>query len=650
MKITTVRRISQGFFFIITIWFCLVTAPGIEWWQLRGWPVNWIIQLDPLSGIGTLLATHSIHSGLIWGLATIIITIIIGRFFCGWLCPFGTLHQFTGYIANRKKPPAKKAEDNQYRSAQNLKYIVLIFLLSAALSDLVIFLSGFSKNQPVMFWGFMAVFIFFLIILSFFKIVSKPKNVIISVIAASVFLTLLSMLPQTSRIMSSSLQTGLLDPIPLFYRSVNLILIPLMDGSFFKLSHSMRFYHGTFIIGAIFFTTVFMNLYIPRFYCRFICPLGALFGLFGHYAIWRIGKTEDKCPDCLLCENNCEGACKPSSKIRTSECVLCMNCLHVCPHDLVGYKTSASASGEITSPDFTKRRLVTSVVSGIITIPMIRLNGNILKAKSPELIRPPGALEETGFLARCIKCGQCMKICPTNVIQPAMAEAGIEGFLSPVLDFTTGTSGCQLNCVACGHICPTSAIRPLSFDEKTVKNKFTPKGPVRIGTAFVDVGRCLPWAMEKPCIVCQENCPVSPKAILTKETFAAIGGRLTVSNSDSVTFELENAVFKPGFFSTGDYFFKVQGKDDKMRSIIKNSEKTLTISPAVPWETKPVNGNTGEIYIRLQKPYIDPVRCIGCGVCEHECPVRTKRAIRVTSDNESRNRLAAISLLYRGGI
>ncbi|MBU4009986.1 MAG: 4Fe-4S binding protein, partial [Proteobacteria bacterium] len=77
---------------------------------------------------------------------------------------------------------------------------------------------------------------------------------------------------------------------------------------------------------------------------------------------------------------------------------------------------------------------------------------------------------------------------------------------------------------------------------------------------------------------------------------------------------------------------------------------TLTISPAVPWETKPVNGNTGEIYIRLQKPYIDPVRCIGCGVCEHECPVRTKRAIRVTSDNESRNRLAAISLLYRGGI
>ncbi|MBU1052264.1 MAG: 4Fe-4S binding protein [Proteobacteria bacterium] len=644
MKITTVRRISQGFFFIITIWFCIVTAPGVEWWQLRGWPVNWIIQLDPLSAIGTLLATHSIHSGLIWGFATVIITIIIGRFFCGWLCPFGTLHQFTGYIANRKKSAAKKAEYNKYRSAQNLKYIFLIFLLSAALSDLLIYISGFSSERPVIFLSFIAAIIFLLIIFSFFKIISKPKNVLISVIAASVLLVFLSMLPKTSRILISSLQTGLLDPIPLFYRSVNLVLIPLMDGTFFKLSHSTRFYNGAFFIGAVFFTAVFMNLYIPRFYCRFICPLGALFGLLSRYSIWRIGKSEDKCPDCLLCEHNCEGACTPSSKIRNSECVLCMNCLHVCPHDLIGYKTSASASGEITSPDLTKRKLVTSFVSGVMAIPMLRLSGNAVKANNPELIRPPGALEETGFLARCIKCGQCMKICPTNVIQPALTEAGIEGFWSPTLDFTIGTSGCQLNCVACSNICPTSAIRPLSPDEKVGKNKFASKGPVRIGTAFVDMGRCLPWAMEKPCIVCQENCPVSPKAILTKEAFALVGKQLEVSISDSLNLEFANSNFNPGSFSTGDYFCKVPGKDDKIRLIIKNTEKSVSISTANPWVQKPVYGSIAEIYIRLQKPYIDPMRCIGCGVCEHECPVRTKRAIRVTSDNESRNPMANIIL------
>ena len=147
MKITTARRISQAFFFIITVWFCAVTAPGIEWWQLRGWPVNWIIQLDPLAGLGALLATHSINSGLIWGLVTIVLTILLGRFFCGWLCPFGTLHQFTGYVANRGKTTARKAENNRYKSAQNLKYVFLIFLLTAAMPDLIIFISGCLKTR-----------------------------------------------------------------------------------------------------------------------------------------------------------------------------------------------------------------------------------------------------------------------------------------------------------------------------------------------------------------------------------------------------------------------------------------------------------------------------------------------------------------------
>ncbi len=642
MKITTARRISQAFFFIITVWFCAVTAAGTEWWQLRGWPVNWIIELDPLAGLGILLATHSIYSGLIWSLVTVVLTIIFGRFFCGWLCPFGTLHQFTGYVANRKKSPVLKAGQNRYKSAQNLKYFFLIFLLTAAMPDLLIYISGFSEDKPVIFWVFTAIVIILLILLSILVIFSKPKNIIISFILASVFIALLPTLPQTSRILSSSLQTGLLDPIPLFYRSVNLIFIPISDGTFFRLSPSPRFYEGSFLIGAIFLSAVLLNLYIPRFYCRFICPLGALFGLLGRYAIWRIGKSEDKCPDCLLCEKDCEGACTPSSKIRTGECVLCMNCLHSCPHDLTGYRTQVSASGETVSPDLTKRRLAATLLTGILAVPVIRLNGSAVKTQSPQLIRPPGALDEPGFLSRCIKCGQCMKICPTNIIQPAISEAGIEGFLSPVLDFSIGTSGCQLNCIACGHICPTSAIRPLSLDEKTGKNKFAPAGPVKIGTAFVDKGRCLPWAMDKPCIVCQENCPVSPKAISTSGSFGLFAGSLVVKNSGLHDIEFKEAGFKPGLLSTGDYFYRAQGKDNKLRLIIRNSEKMITVSPSLPLKPAPQSGSLAEIHIRLQKPFVDPAKCTGCGVCEHECPVRSIRAIRVTSDNESRSKTAAM--------
>ena len=213
-----------------------------------------------------------------------------------------------------KNPRCLKTEKNRYKNAQNLKYILPIFLLSAAMSDLLTYVSGFSKNRPILFWSLAAAFIAFLILLSLFEIMSKPKNIIISSLFIFVFIGFLSMLPQNSRILSSSLQTGLLDPIPLFYRSVNLIIIPLMDGSFFSLSPAPRFYDGTFLIGAIFLSAVLLNLYIPRFYCRFICPLGALFGLLGRFAIWRIGKSEDKCSNCLICEKDCEGACRAFGK------------------------------------------------------------------------------------------------------------------------------------------------------------------------------------------------------------------------------------------------------------------------------------------------------------------------------------------------
>ena len=58
MRITTVRRISQIFFGFLFFWFCVVMTLGENWWQLRGWPVNWLMQLDPMVGLDTLLASR----------------------------------------------------------------------------------------------------------------------------------------------------------------------------------------------------------------------------------------------------------------------------------------------------------------------------------------------------------------------------------------------------------------------------------------------------------------------------------------------------------------------------------------------------------------------------------------------------------------
>ena len=271
---------------------------------------------------------------------------------------------------------------------------------------------------------------------------------------------------------------------------------------------------------------------------------------------------------------------------------------------------------------------------------MLGVSGVLGPGWNPAVVRPPGALPEKEFLSRCIKCGQCMRICPTNVIHPAGLEGGLEALWTPALNFRIGTSGCQFNCIACGNLCPTAAIRPISLDERLGRNSFADRGPIKIGTAFIDRGRCLPWAMERPCIVCQENCPVSPKAITTREAYESIdaGSKLVVAKADESYIEFLTAALKPDKYNTGDYYCAVlPASDEGLRRIAGNWERGLKVDDQYPLDPPPPAGSIVEIRIRLQRPYVDPVRCIGCGVCEHECPIPGKRAIRVTADGESRD-------------
>ncbi len=579
------------------VWFCVVSTVGEKWWQLRGWPVNWFLQLDPLVAIGTILTTHTLYRPLLWALATVSLTIIFGRFFCGWVCPFGSVHHFVGFLGNRKKSLSQKIQLNKYKKAQRIKYFILILFL------------------------FMAAF---------------P--------------------PLRRQGLGASLQTGLLDPISLVTRSFNLVLLPIADGPANLLSVSGRFYEGAWLILAIFFTAVLLNLAIPRFYCRFICPLGALFAILGRFAIWRIGKRRSECVDCELCERNCEGGCEPAGNIRISECVLCFNCRQDCKENIIGYQTKPSLAGEVTNPDISRRGFMLSLVSGIFAVPAVRLSGKLGSNWAPNVIRPPGALLEEEFLKRCVKCGECMRVCPTNVIQPAGVEGGLESLWTPVLNNRIGSSGCQLNCTACGQICPTSAIRPITLSEKLGCDEFAQAGPIKIGTAFVDRSACLPWAMDKPCIVCEENCPVSPKAIYTREYFSTVrDGNLTVKKvvDDIIETVEENLV--SGKFATGDYYCAVEGnerrkpqQDAKVPDVCENrevftwriaanTENTIVILADRQLEKIPAAGSKIEVQIRLQRPYVDIEKCTGCGICEHECPVSGRRAIRVSAEGETRS-------------
>lgn len=553
------------------LWFCVVTTIGDKFWQIRNWPVSWILQIDPLVAIGTVLSTHKFYFPLHCGLGIIIVTIIFGRFFCGWFCPFGAIHQFVGYIGNRKKTTPQKILLNKYRKASSIKYFVLVFFLSAA---------------------------------------AFPS-------------------------LAASLQTGLLDPIPLVTRSFQLVLLPIFDRGTYLTSVNVRYYEYGWLIFAVFAAAVLLNLVIPRFYCRFICPLGAFLGIISRFSIWRIGKTRSECINCKMCEKSCEGGCEPAGNIRISECVLCFNCRDNCGHELIAYQTVPSLAGEITNPDISRRGFMISLASGVLAIPAVRLSGKLAGNWYHGVIRPPGALAEEEFLKRCIKCGQCMRICPTNVIQPGGIDGGLENLWTPVLNNRIGSSGCQLNCVACGQICPTSAIRPISLSEKLGTGEFAEAGPIKLGTAFIDRGRCLPWAMDKPCIVCEENCPVSPKAIYTQEYFNTVrDGILTVKKVSGNTIEtIEDLPLEK--LADGDYYCAING--DERRKITANTKNSIEIFSDKPFEKIPPAGSKIEVQVRLQRPYVDIEKCIGCGVCEHECPVSGRKAVRVSAEGETRS-------------
>jgi polyferredoxin len=527
LRLTNVRIISQAVFFGLFLFFMWASWTS----RIGGYPVSRFLELDPLVAISTALSTGYIYRYLGWSLGIIVLTFLFGRVFCNWICPFGTLHQFIGHLFNTRTTRERIAQ-NRYHPAQYVKYVVLIIFL----------------------------------IMSIFGV----------------------------------LQIGLLDPIVIVYRAFTTFVVVAWDmllaavasfSSKIKIDPSVtdtlkfapgvpnRIFVGSFWIGASFLLLVTFNLWKPRFFCRFLCPLGALLGILSGFSLLRINRNVRRCTDCHLCLTRCEGASDPHDKVKKSECLSCMNCIDDCPEDALQFTMVALDKHQVVSrPDLSRRRLLFAGISGLLAFPLLRNNGLVTDENfSPAMIRPPGSVVEPEFLKKCIKCDQCMNVCPTNVLQPAtLREGGIETLWTPVMKFNV--NHCQLKCTLCSEVCPTGAIRKISVAEKLGTAGYETYGPIRLGTAFVNRSRCLPWANQIPCVVCEEVCPVAPKAIQT-----------------------------------------------------------------IDEEVKDVFGNM----VILNKPFIVPDLCIGCGICQSECPVQDQPAVYVTAVGESRSQNRRLLLQYR---
>ena len=114
------------------------------------------------------------------------------------------------------------------------------------------------------------------------------------------------------------------------------------------------------------------------------------------------------------------------------------------------------------------------------------------------ILRPPGALSETEFLAACIRCQRCSEVCSVGAIQLFASGAGLlQGtpFIRPQ------EKACSM-CLRCTQACPTGALEPL--EEMT---------DVRIGLARVDDRLCVSLNNRGACGACFTACPLRGKAI-----------------------------------------------------------------------------------------------------------------------------------------
>jgi len=496
-RIQNLRRVSQILFLgLFLVLLALTVLP------LRSpVPVDIFFRADPLVALTAMIASRRVVASMVTlSAGVLILTVLLGRFFCGWVCPMGTAVDLSDRFLVRKK------KDEGQSPCRNLKYYLLGALLVGAL---------FSAQVTYL-----------------FDPLSLITRTVIWVLVSPILMAARFLVDQgwISRIAPSLTQTPLIPEVQPYFR-MNLVAALLFGG------------------------ILALGLISRRFWCRNLCPLGALLGLFSKWGLVRRQVKEGECLECRRCDRECKmGAILPNPRdYQATECIYCYNCVPICGPRSTAIPLSFSREGFHSKIDLKRRRLIGAFGMGLVWVGLAkgdvgtkRAGNSPIKTSSPYLIRPPGSCAEAEFLDRCTRCGLCMKACPTNGLQPALTEGGLEGFWTPILVPRVGY--CSQHCILCGQVCPTDAIQPFTEQEKNC---------LFIGRAAIDRSQCLVWAQDKECLVCDEVC-----------SYRAL------------------------------YWKVVDGR---------------------------------------RRPFVEEVKCTGCGECENKCPIQPHAAIRITSIGDLRH-------------
>ena len=455
-KLILIRRLSQSLFLLLFIYILWSTT-----YPLKGLlPPETFFKINPLVIFITSISRRILLPGIYLCLGMIILTLIFGRFFCGWVCPLGTTIDMAGAL--RKK--TLFLSDGMNKIARLPKFYILAAILVFAIAGIQIA------------WIFDP-----MVIMARFVSLNLIPAVTLAV--DKLFINLIRAF-------------GLYGWVYDLYRGLKISFLGIRVIYF---SHSA-------IIFLFFILVVSVSLFIKRAWCRILCPLGAIYALAARFSLLR--RVVEPCHNCRRCRQYCRtGAIKDDLTYVKGECVLCMDCVYDCPSKATAFMF---ASGKVR-PDKKEGGISRKSFLFWLFIGIPMMMG--FKNKESDIIRPPGVSNEDEFLDRCIRCGNCMKVCITNGLQPLLLQGGLEGFWTPQLVPEIGY--CEYQCTLCGNTCPTGAIPRLSLDEKK---------KTKLGLAIIDHSLCLPWARGEDCIVCEEHCPIADKAIQLREE--NVNGRL----------------------------------------------------------------------------------------------------------------------------